>query len=110
VAHLGAGDANEFVELDEAGTPVLEAGAGEPRVQTKKKTSRKKFAAAGDVDNKDARGRAGRKARPAGTEGDTGGQESSVKEGGSETDNTDKAAKKPVRKKVEKKKAPAKAE
>lgn len=112
VAHLGGGDANEFVELDEAGTPVVDGGAGDPRIQTKKKTSRKKFATAGDGDFKEGRGRTGRKSRAsvAGDEAATPDAGHAVTDSHADSAKPDKAVKKPVRKKVEKKKATDKAE
>jgi len=43
VSHLGgSGAADDFVELDEAGAPVVDADSRKARIQTKKKTTRKK--------------------------------------------------------------------
>jgi small subunit ribosomal protein S2 len=47
VAHLGdSGDENDFIELDEAGAPVVGTESKKSKIQTKKKIVKKKAAAA----------------------------------------------------------------
>jgi small subunit ribosomal protein S2 len=48
VSHLGgSGAADDFVELDEAGAPVVDGEAKRARIQAKKKPARRKTATAG---------------------------------------------------------------
>jgi small subunit ribosomal protein S2 len=50
VAHLGdSGDENDFIELDEAGAPVVENESKKSKIQTKKKIVKKKVVAAKPV-------------------------------------------------------------
>jgi len=113
VSHLGGGDADDFVELDEAGTPIVESSPMDTRVQAKKKTSKKKFGTTGKevaakVEYKD-RGKAILKAKTATGTGpevvDT------VAAGDSKTvEKAEKITKKTTKKKVGKKKAAVKSE
>jgi small subunit ribosomal protein S2 len=82
VAHLGAGEGtDEFVELDASGAPIVDDKPRKSRVQTKKKTPRRKV----EVEAGTA------VAEPAGGDEPTGGNE-------------DKPSRKPVAKKTAKKK------
>jgi small subunit ribosomal protein S2 len=66
VAHLGAAEgADEFVELDESGAPIVEDKKGKPRVQTRKKAPPKKAEAGSAAPAPRAKPAAGEAARPA---------------------------------------------
>jgi small subunit ribosomal protein S2 len=119
VAHLGGGDANEFVELDEAGAPVIDGGTTDARIQPKKKIPKKKFAAVGkdndaQADSKQPRVRTVRKPRPvtvAAVKEDADDKQAAPTGGADEVkDKPEKTVKKTARKKIEKKKTTAKSE